>query len=42
MTFVTVEVTKPGNRLVYINGNYIEAAGNSSLNTFTVPTGSDR
>ena len=39
MTFVTVEVTKPGNRLIYINGNYVEAAGNSSLDTFTMPTG---
>ena len=39
MTLVTVDVTKPGNRLVYINGNYVEAAGNSSLNTFPLPTG---
>ena len=39
MTFVTVDVTKPGNRLIYINGNYVEAAGNSSLNTFTLPAG---
>lgn len=39
MTFVTVEVTKPGNRLIYINGNYVDAAGNSSVDTFTVPTG---
>ena len=39
MTMVTVRVTKPGNRLVYINGNHIEAAGNSSVDSFTVPTG---
>jgi hypothetical protein len=39
MTMVTVRVTKPGNRLVYIKGNYIEAAGNSSADSFTVPTG---
>jgi hypothetical protein len=39
MTMVTVRVTKPGNRLVYINGNYVEAAGNSSVDSFTVPTG---
>jgi hypothetical protein len=39
MTFVTVRVTKPGNRLIYINGNYTEAAGNSSVDSFTVPPG---
>ena len=39
MPFVTVRVTKPGNRLIYINGDYTEAAGNSSLDSFTVPTG---
>jgi hypothetical protein len=36
MTMVTVRVTKPGNRLVYINGNYVEAAGNSSVDSLTV------
>lgn len=39
MTFKTVRVEKPGNRLIYINGDYTEAAGNSSVDTFTVPTG---
>ena len=39
MTLVTVRVTKPGNRLIYINGNYTEAAGNSSADSFTVPPG---
>ena len=39
MTLVTVDVTKPGNRLIYINGNYLEPAGNSSLNTFPLPPG---
>jgi hypothetical protein len=39
MTFKTVRVTKPGNRLIYINGDYTEAAGNSSDGSFTVPTG---
>lgn len=39
MTLKTVRVTKPGNRLIYINGNYTEAAGNSSVDSFTVPTG---
>jgi len=39
MTLVAVQVAKPGNRLIYINGNYIEPAGNSSVDSFTVPTG---
>jgi hypothetical protein len=39
MALKTVRVTKPRNRLIYINGDYTEAAGNSSVDTFTVPTG---
>ena len=39
MTFVTVWVSAPQNRLIYINGDYAEAAGNSSTDSFTVPTG---
>lgn len=39
MAFVTVRVAKPSNRLIYINGNYTEAAGNSSGDAFTVQTG---
>lgn len=34
----TVSVSKPGNRLIYINGDYSEAAGNSNAG-FTVPSG---
>lgn len=39
MAFVTVWVIAPGNRLIYINGNYFLPAGNSSTNSFTVPSG---
>ncbi|HJY82133.1 MAG TPA: hypothetical protein VKK81_13750 [Candidatus Binatia bacterium] len=39
MAFVTVRVTSPRNRLIYINEDYTEAAGNSSVDSFTVPTG---
>ncbi len=39
MSFVTVRVGKPGNRLIYINGDYAQAAGNSSTDSFTVPSG---
>ena len=39
MTFVTVRVEKPRNRLIYINGGYSDPAGNSSTDSFTVPTG---
>ena len=40
MTLVTVRVSKPLNRLIYINGGYSQDAGNSSTdNGFTVPTG---
>ena len=39
MTFVTVRVTAPRNRLIYINGGYTEAAGNSLNDSFVVPTG---
>lgn len=39
MTLVSVRVSKPGNRLIYINGDYTEPAGNSSVDSFTVPSG---
>jgi hypothetical protein len=39
MTFVTVKVDKPLNRLIYINGDFSEPAGNSSNDSFTVPSG---
>ena len=39
MTFVTVRVSMPLNRLIYINGDYSQSAGNSSTDSFTVPTG---
>lgn len=32
-------ITKPANRLIYINGNYKKAAGNSSSGSITVSTG---
>jgi hypothetical protein len=35
----TVRVSAPANRLIYINGGYGKAAGNSSTDTFTVPSG---
>lgn len=38
MPFVTVRVTKPKNRLIFINGDYSAPAGNSN-DSFTVPTG---
>lgn len=39
MTFVTVRVSAPRNRLIYINGDYAQQAGNSSTDSFTVPSG---
>jgi len=39
MTFVTVRVDAPPNRRIYINGDYAQPAGNSSTDSFTVPTG---
>ncbi len=39
MAFVTVRVSAPLNRLIYINGGYSQAAGNSSTGSFTVPSG---
>ena len=39
MALVTVRVSGPLNRLIYINGDYSQAAGNSSNDSFTVPTG---
>jgi len=39
MSFASLRVTKPKNRLIYINGNYTEPAGNSSSNSITVASG---
>jgi hypothetical protein len=39
MTFVTVRISAPRNRLIYINGDYSQPAGNSSHDSFTVPSG---
>lgn len=39
MTFVTVRIRSPRNRLIYINGDYSQSAGNSSGDSFTVPSG---
>jgi hypothetical protein len=39
MALVTVRVSAPLNRLIYINGDYAQAAGNSSTDSFTVPSG---
>ncbi len=39
MPFAKITVTKPLNRLIYINGGYEQSAGNSSTTTFRVPSG---
>lgn len=39
MGFASVRVSGPRNRLIYINSNYGKPAGNSSADTFPVPTG---
>jgi hypothetical protein len=39
MAFASLTVTKPKNRLIYLNGDYENAAGNSSTDTFTVTSG---
>lgn len=39
MTYVTIRVTSPQSREVYIDGDYTASAGNSSADTFTVDTG---
>jgi len=39
MPFVTVSVSAPANRLIYINGNYTQPAGNTSRDSFVVPPG---
>jgi len=39
MTFATVKVQAPLNRLIYINGDYAQSAGNSLTDSFLVPTG---
>ncbi len=38
-SFASVQVSKPGNRLIYLNGDYQNPAGNSSTDTFTVSSG---
>jgi len=39
MSFASLRVTKPENRLIYINGNYAEPAGHSSIDSITVASG---
>jgi hypothetical protein len=39
MAFASVRVTSPLNRLVYVDGDYETPAGNSSTDSFTVPSG---
>ena len=39
MAFASVTVSKPKNRLIYLGGDYQNSAGNSSTDTFTVPSG---
>ena len=39
MALASVTVSKPKNRLIYIGGDYENPAGNSSTDTFTVPSG---
>lgn len=39
MPFVTVRVSAPANRIIYINGNYQQPAGNTSTDSFVVPPG---
>jgi hypothetical protein len=39
MSFASLKVTKPKNRLIYINGNYTDPAGNSSADSITVASG---
>lgn len=39
MAFASLTVTNPGNRLIYLNGNYDDPAGNSSRDKFVVPAG---
>lgn len=42
MPFVTVRVSTPRNRLIYVNGAYEESAGNSSTDTFELVAGGYR
>ena len=39
MAFASLHVTKPANRIIYLNGDYQNPAGNSSTDSFTVPSG---
>lgn len=39
MSFASLRVAKPENRLIYINGNYAEPAGHSSTDSITVASG---
>jgi hypothetical protein len=39
MAFASLRVLKPGNRLIFLNGDYQTPAGNSSTDSFTVSSG---
>ena len=39
MAFASLSVSKPANRLIYLNDDNENPAGNSSTDTFTVPSG---
>ena len=39
MAFVTIRVSAPTNRRIYVDGGYGQSAGNSSTDSFTVPSG---
>ena len=39
MAFASLHVAKPANRIIYLNGDYENPAGNSSNTSFTVPSG---
>ncbi|HEY1386443.1 MAG TPA: hypothetical protein VGF43_22660 [Dongiaceae bacterium] len=39
MAFASLHITKPANRIIYINGDYENPAGNSSTDSITVPSG---
>ena len=39
MAFASLTITAPRNRLIYLNGDYSAAAGNSSGDPLVVPSG---
>ena len=39
MAFASLSVSKPANRLIYLNGDHENPAGNSSTDSFTVSSG---